>query len=102
MQPMSLRGLDGSHVKLDAAAVTAALKGEVLTPDSAAYQEARSLWNGMIDRRPGLIVRPNTESEVANAVNFARETTCSSRFGEGATTWPAMRSTTAASSSISR
>lgn len=33
------------------------LQGLLLRPDSPGYEEARTLWNGMIDRRPALIVR---------------------------------------------
>jgi FAD/FMN-containing dehydrogenase len=72
MTTANLRGLDGSTVKLEKSAIDAALRGEVLLPDSAGYDEARSIWNAMIDRRPGLIVRPSNESDVAAAVNFAR------------------------------
>jgi len=47
--------------------------GEVLRPDDPDYDEARVVWNGMIDRRPALIVRPTTADDVATAVRFARE-----------------------------
>jgi FAD/FMN-containing dehydrogenase len=47
--------------------------GDVITPRSPNYDEARAIWNGMIDRRPALIVRCRTASDVAQAVRFARE-----------------------------
>ena len=47
--------------------------GEVITPGDAAYDEARRLWNAIHDRRPAVIVRPNTATKVATAVRFARE-----------------------------
>src|SRR5215210_6280942 len=47
--------------------------GEVITPDDAAYDDARRLWNAVHDRRPALIVRPTTATKVATAVRFARE-----------------------------
>ena len=49
------------------------LRGSVLTPESAGYEEARKIWNAMIDRRPGLIVRCAGAANVMQAVRFARE-----------------------------
>lgn len=49
------------------------LQGEVLLPGDDAYSEARTIWNAMIDRRPGLIARCQTTEDVEQAVNFARE-----------------------------
>lgn len=48
-------------------------EGQIITPDSAEYEDARKVWNGMIDRYPALIVRPDSAKAVAEAVNFARE-----------------------------
>jgi FAD/FMN-containing dehydrogenase len=47
--------------------------GEVVTPEDPAYEEARRVWNGMIDRHPALIVRSGTAHDVATALAFARE-----------------------------
>jgi FAD/FMN-containing dehydrogenase len=49
------------------------LRGSVLLPGTASYDAARRVHNGMIDRRPALIVRCAGAADVANAVNFARE-----------------------------
>ncbi len=48
------------------------LAGTVILPADEAYQEARLVWNGMIDRRPALIVCPENVEDVVQAVNFAR------------------------------
>ncbi len=47
--------------------------GDVLTPGDAGYHEARKIWNGMIDRKPALIIRCQTVGDVQLAVNTARE-----------------------------
>lgn len=49
------------------------LDGSVIVPGHPAYDEARSIWNGMIDRKPAVIVRCRTEAEVTQAVRYARE-----------------------------
>jgi FAD/FMN-containing dehydrogenase len=47
--------------------------GDVLRPGDPGYEAARVVWNGMIDRRPALIVRPTTADDVSTAIRFARE-----------------------------
>ena len=47
--------------------------GELITPDHPAYETARRVWNGMIDRRPALIARCADADDVTLAVRFAAE-----------------------------
>src|SRR5580693_4910996 len=47
--------------------------GQVLTPGTRGYDSARSVWNGMIDHRPKLIVRCASVGDVVTAVRAARE-----------------------------
>ncbi len=49
------------------------LLGELVRPDDSAYDTARKVWNGMIDKRPALIVRCLGTSDVIAGVRFARE-----------------------------
>jgi FAD/FMN-containing dehydrogenase len=49
------------------------VRGDVVTPDDAGYEDARKVYNAMIDRRPGVVVRPANVEDVIAAVNFARE-----------------------------
>jgi FAD/FMN-containing dehydrogenase len=48
------------------------LHGRVLTPESRGYDDARAVWNAMIDRRPALIVRCENADDVSTAVRLAR------------------------------
>ena len=47
--------------------------GEVVRPGDGGYDAARAVWNGMVDRRPALVVRPTNADDVATAVRFGRE-----------------------------
>lgn len=49
------------------------LRGELLRPSDNEYEEARSVWNAMINRRPALIVRCLGVADVVTCVNAARE-----------------------------
>ena len=47
--------------------------GEIVTASDDGYDQARRVWNAMIDQRPRLVARPRSASDVAAAVNFARD-----------------------------
>jgi FAD/FMN-containing dehydrogenase len=49
------------------------LTGPLIVPGDATYDEARSVWNGMIDRCPALIVRSRSVDDVVACVKFARD-----------------------------
>jgi FAD/FMN-containing dehydrogenase len=49
------------------------VRGETITAEDPAYEEARRVYNAMIDRRPSVIVRCAGADDVVAAVNFARE-----------------------------
>src|SRR2546422_1693674 len=49
------------------------VRGEVTDPSDKAYEEARKVYNAIIDRRPAVVVRPVNAGDVIAAVNFARE-----------------------------
>jgi len=58
---------------LDAAELEPQLRGTVVRPGDADYDVARSVWNGMIDRRPALVVRCAGAADVIAGLRFARE-----------------------------
>jgi FAD/FMN-containing dehydrogenase len=53
--------------------LAASLRGKLIRPSDPEYDDARHIWNGMIDRYPALIVRVHGTADVVTAVNFARE-----------------------------
>lgn len=52
---------------------TARIRGDVFLPGEEGYDEARTIWNAMIDHRPTLITQCEGTADVIAAVNFARE-----------------------------
>ena len=69
-------GSDGKPKSIDGASIEslkAALRGALLRHGEAGYDESRTIWNAMIDRRPALIARCTGAADVMLAVNFARE-----------------------------
>ncbi len=72
----TLTDIAGGTVPISQEAVVALRKrtrGVVLTGGEEGYDAARSVWNAMIDRRPGLIVRCTDAADVRAAVDFARD-----------------------------
>ena len=62
-------------IGLDAAGIqdfSAGLRGSLLQPDDMGYDVARQVWNGMVDRKPALIVRCAGVADVVHAIAFAR------------------------------
>ena len=51
----------------------AQLRGELIQPDDARYDEARKVYNAMIDKHPALIAQCADVADVISAVNFSRE-----------------------------
>jgi len=66
----------GTEAALDKAIVeefASKLRGELLRPGDPDYEEARLVWNDLIDKRPALIARCAGVGDVIDSVNFARE-----------------------------
>lgn len=49
------------------------MKGVVILPGDTGYEDARKVWNGMIDKHPAAIARCTDEEDIMAAVKFARE-----------------------------
>src|SRR5690606_23963273 len=54
-------------------AFAARFRGELIKPTDAGYDEARKLYNGMVDKRPALIARCADVADVIAAVGFGRD-----------------------------
>ncbi|MCB1941181.1 MAG: FAD-binding oxidoreductase [Candidatus Accumulibacter sp.] len=48
------------------------VRGDVVLPGDANYDEVRQIWNAMVDRKPAAIVRCTSRDDVVQAVRFAR------------------------------
>jgi FAD/FMN-containing dehydrogenase len=54
-------------------ALRAQLTGDVFSLADAGYDNARSIWNGAIDRKPAIVARCVSPQDVANALRFGRD-----------------------------
>jgi FAD/FMN-containing dehydrogenase len=76
MTDLQFRGLKGETIAISTDTLTALrpqLRGSLCLQDEAGYDEARTIWNAMIDRRPGAVVRCGGASDVMRAVRLARD-----------------------------
>jgi hypothetical protein len=77
-------------------------EGDLLEPGDEGYDEARTVFNAMIDRRPRLIVRCTGAADVVAGILLAREAACRSPSRAVVTVSTAMPCATTASCSTSR
>ena len=83
--------LDGAEIELEKAAIKElgeSMTGPVLLSGHADYDSARTVWNGMHDKRPALIARCMSSEDVSNAVTFARERNLLTAVRGGGHSWP--------------
>jgi FAD/FMN-containing dehydrogenase len=70
------RTLEGKEVEVEQGALDGLrmrLRGPLLAPGDAGYEDSRTVWNAMIDRRPALVARCLGVADVIACVRFARE-----------------------------
>ncbi len=75
MSSLHMTTSTGAEIVLQEAAIQnlkTTLRGTLLQRGDPGYDEARSVWNGMIDKHPALIIRCAGAADVIAAVNFAR------------------------------
>jgi len=75
MMTAKVRLAEGATKTLDAMELEnlkAGLRGALLMPGDDGYDQARTVWNAMIDRHPALVVRCAGVNDIRQAVNFAR------------------------------
>src|ERR1700740_2458493 len=65
-----------------------AFRGKLIVPGDPEFDEARRIWNGMIDRRPALIAQCSGTADVIAAVNFARTHRLLVAVRGGGHSWP--------------
>ena len=76
MTDVAIRTLDGSSKSIPqdmVAFLRGKLRGSVILPGEEGYDAARNIWNAMVDRRPGLVVRCLGAADVIDAVKLAHE-----------------------------
>ncbi len=73
---MKARNLDGGEVDLSKESLEGlkeSLRGQMLIPGDSNYDESRTVWNGMFDRKPAIIVRCRGTADVIACIRFVRE-----------------------------
>ncbi|WP_439375353.1 FAD-binding oxidoreductase [Bradyrhizobium sp. DASA03120] len=76
MTEIRMASLHGGAITLESDAIAAfrqTLRGHVCLAEEPGYDEARTIWNAMVDRYPGAVVRCRGAADIIRAVRFARE-----------------------------
>ena len=63
-------GTEGTLSQEAVGSLATSIRGETITTRDPAYDQSRRLWNGMIDRRPALIVRCSGVADVISCIRF--------------------------------
>lgn len=72
----NFKTLNGTDTSIDSAVIEAfrsIIRGSLIAENDAEYEEARRVWNSLIDKRPALIARCLGQADVVAAVDFARQ-----------------------------
>ncbi len=83
--------IEGAEIELQKAAInefSESLSGPLMLSGHPQYDEARTIWNGMHDKRPALIARCLSSADVSNAVAFARDNQLLTAVRGGGHSWP--------------
>ncbi len=83
--------LDGNEIELEKAAIRElgeAMTGPVLLSGHPEYDSARTIWNGMHDKRPALIAMCTSSRDISQAVTFAGERGLLTAVRGGGHSWP--------------
>src|SRR5690606_12201074 len=73
---MNVKMMDGNEIDLKQDVLDNLkmhLRGHVLVLGEVGYDESRTVWNAMIDRKPTIVVRPLGVADVIACVQFARQ-----------------------------
>jgi FAD/FMN-containing dehydrogenase len=76
MPDLYARTVNGNETQLtqnEIDSLAGRMNGRLLTSEHPEYEQARRVWNAMIDRRPALIARCVDTRDISHAVDFARE-----------------------------
>ena len=99
MSSITAKGLDGKALVLSAeilGGLRTKLRGTLCLPGEPGYEQARTIWNAMIDRQPAVIVRAAGAADVMPRSSFARRARPAARgHAAAATTSPATPCATA-------
>jgi FAD/FMN-containing dehydrogenase len=75
-KPFNVAGVDGGRVALTAAQIediASRISGPLLCAGDEGWDESVQIWNAMIEKKPALVIQPESAGDVAEAVRFARD-----------------------------
>ena len=76
MASLRIHALTGTHTLLETSTIEPLrerLRGQLVLPGEGGYDEARKVWNGMVDKKPAIIACCAAATDVVEAVRFARD-----------------------------